>query len=117
MMVGNNFVHNLWAICLLEADFNWINKVVFAKLMIRSALERNLIPGECFPMKGSNCINAIMAKIFATNQRSITMTLALLAMTLETAMIGLPTQLLLSHFKVSVFPNQQSTSSLKQLRP
>jgi hypothetical protein len=31
---GNNFVHKLRAICLLEADFNWISKVVFAKQMI-----------------------------------------------------------------------------------
>ncbi len=30
-IVGNNFVHKLRATCLLEADFNWINKVVFAK--------------------------------------------------------------------------------------
>jgi hypothetical protein len=32
-IVGNNFVHKLRAIaiCLLESDFNWINKVVFAK--------------------------------------------------------------------------------------
>jgi hypothetical protein len=32
--------------------------------MIRSALERNLIPGKCFSNQGSNCINAIMTKIF-----------------------------------------------------
>jgi hypothetical protein len=36
-VVGNNFVHKLRAICLLEADFNWINKVIFAKRMIGSA--------------------------------------------------------------------------------
>jgi hypothetical protein len=30
-IVGNNFVHKLRAICLLEADFNWINKIIFAK--------------------------------------------------------------------------------------
>jgi hypothetical protein len=47
-IVCNNFFHKLWAICLLEADFNWINKVVVAKRMIGSALERNLIPGKCF---------------------------------------------------------------------
>jgi hypothetical protein len=33
-IVGNNFVHKLWAICLLEADFNWKNKAIFAKQMI-----------------------------------------------------------------------------------
>jgi hypothetical protein len=30
-IVGYNFVHKLRAICLLEADFNWINKIIFAK--------------------------------------------------------------------------------------
>ncbi len=33
-IVGNNFVHKLRAICLLEADFNWINKIIFAKWMM-----------------------------------------------------------------------------------
>jgi hypothetical protein len=77
-IVGNNFVHKLRAICLLEADFNWINRIIFAKRMVGSALERNLIPGECFSKKGSNCINAVMIKkySFATNQGFITMTLA-----------------------------------------
>jgi hypothetical protein len=70
-IVGNNFVHKLWAICLLEADFNWINKVIFAKQMIGSALKRNLIPGECFSKKGSNCIIAIMTKIFICNKSRI----------------------------------------------
>ncbi len=70
-IVGNNFVHKLRAICLLEADFNWINKVVFVKRMIGSALERNLIPGECFSKKGSNCINAVMTKIFICNKSRI----------------------------------------------
>ncbi len=32
--------------------------------MIGTALEQNLIPGECFSKKGSNCINAVMTKIF-----------------------------------------------------
>jgi hypothetical protein len=50
-VVGNKFVHKLRAICLLEADFNWINKVIFAKRMIRMAIENNLIPGKCFSKK------------------------------------------------------------------
>jgi hypothetical protein len=76
-IVSNNFVHKLRALCLLEADFDWVNKIVFAKRMIGSALERNLIPGECFSKKGSNCINdAMTIFLFAMNQGSITMTLA-----------------------------------------
>jgi hypothetical protein len=46
-VAGNNFVHKLRAICLLEADFNWINKIIFAKQMLRLALANNFIPGEC----------------------------------------------------------------------
>ncbi len=30
-ILGNVFVHKLRAICLLEADFNWWNKLIFAK--------------------------------------------------------------------------------------
>ncbi len=70
-IVGNNFVHKLQAICLLEADFNWINKIIFARRMIGTALEQNLIPGKCFSKKGSNCINAIMTNIFICNESRI----------------------------------------------
>jgi hypothetical protein len=47
-IVGNNFIHKLRAICFLEADFNWINKIASAKQIIGSALERNLISGKHF---------------------------------------------------------------------
>jgi hypothetical protein len=70
-IVGNNFVHKLRAICLREADFNWTHKIIFAKHMIGSAMERNMIPDECFSKKGSNCINAIMTKIFICNKSRI----------------------------------------------
>ncbi len=30
-VIGNNFVHKLRAICLLEADFKWLNKIIYAK--------------------------------------------------------------------------------------
>ncbi len=51
-VAGNNFVHKLRAICLLEADFNLINKIIFAQRMLGTALANNLIPGECFSKKG-----------------------------------------------------------------
>jgi hypothetical protein len=70
-IVGNNFFQKLWAKCLLEADFHWINKIMFAKQMIGSALESNLIPGECFSKKGSNCINAVMTKIFICDKSRV----------------------------------------------
>jgi hypothetical protein len=70
-VAGNNFIHKLRAICLLEADFDWINKVIFAKQMIGSALENNLIPGDFFLKKGSNCINAVMTKLFICDESRI----------------------------------------------
>jgi len=48
---GNNFVHKLRAICLFEADFNWWNKLVFAKRMMINVAEEELIPYEIFSKK------------------------------------------------------------------
>jgi hypothetical protein len=70
-IIRNNFVHKLQAICLLEADFNWMNKMIFAKWMIGMAMERKLIPEECFLKRGSNCISAVMTKIFTCNESRI----------------------------------------------
>jgi hypothetical protein len=68
---GNNFIHKLRAICFLKADFNWINKIIFARHMIGTALEQNFIPGKCFSKKGSNCINALTTKIFICDKSRI----------------------------------------------
>ncbi len=70
-IIGNNFVHKLQVICLLEADFNWINKMIFAKRMIGMALARKMIPGECFSKKGSNRISTVMTKIFICDELRI----------------------------------------------
>ncbi len=48
-VVGNNFVHKLWVICLLEADFNWINKIIFAKMDDRAGFKEQFDPWQvCF---------------------------------------------------------------------
>jgi hypothetical protein len=47
-ILGNVFVHELHAICLLEADFNWWNKLIFAKRMMHQAIWDASIPLECF---------------------------------------------------------------------
>jgi hypothetical protein len=70
-IIGNNFVHRLQAICLLEADFNWKNKMIFAKRMIGMALEKKLILGDCFSKRRINCISAVMTKIFICNESRI----------------------------------------------
>jgi hypothetical protein len=48
-----------------------MNKIISAKRMIGAALEENLIPGECFSKRGSNCISAAMTKIFICDEARI----------------------------------------------
>jgi hypothetical protein len=45
-IMGNVFVHKLRVICLLEADFNWCNKLIFAKQMMQQAIQDGSIPQE-----------------------------------------------------------------------
>ena len=62
-MRGNNKIHKMHAICLLEGDFNYYNKTIFAHRMLASAREKEQIPIKCFAKKESNCINTVMMKI------------------------------------------------------
>jgi hypothetical protein len=66
-MLGNVFVHKLRAICLLEADFNWWNKFIFAKRMMQQAIQDGRIPQECFAKKHSHCNHAVLTKQFFCN--------------------------------------------------
>jgi hypothetical protein len=63
-IVGNVFVNKLRAICLLEANFNWWNKLVFAKRMMQQAIHAGAIPQECFAKKNSHCNYAVLIKQF-----------------------------------------------------
>ncbi len=60
---GNNLINKIRAICLLEADFNWHNKLIYARRMMSSTLDEDLISLECFAKKGSKCVNTVMTKI------------------------------------------------------
>ncbi len=60
---GNNHIHKMRAICLLEANFNFFNKTVYARQMMRYAQDKSQIPMECFARKGSNCVQAVMNKV------------------------------------------------------
>jgi hypothetical protein len=64
----NNLINKMCAICLLEVDFNWLNKLIYTRRMMNSALDKNLIPLECFFKKRSNCINTVMTKIMYCNE-------------------------------------------------
>ena len=63
--------HKLRAICLLEADFNWWNKLVFAKRMMHSARDSDMIPEENFAKKASCCNHAVMMKRMLTDDSRI----------------------------------------------
>ncbi len=47
-LLGNVLVHKLHAICLLEDDFNWWDKLLFEKRMMQQAVQDGRIPQECF---------------------------------------------------------------------
>ena len=63
-ILGIVFLHKLWAICLLEADLNWWNKLIFAKRMMHQAIQDGRIPRECYAKKHSHCNYAILTKQF-----------------------------------------------------
>ncbi len=63
-ILGNVFVHKLHAICFLEADFNWWDKLIFAKRMMQQAVKQGSIPQECFAKKHSHCNYAVLTKYF-----------------------------------------------------
>ncbi len=47
------------AICLLEADYNWLNKFVFAKQMMDRAFKEEIIPAEQFAKQGSQATEEV----------------------------------------------------------
>ena len=67
-ILGNVFVHKLRAICLLEADFNWWNKLIFAKRLMQQAIQEGSIPQECFTKKHSHCNHAVLTKVILLRQ-------------------------------------------------
>jgi hypothetical protein len=50
---GNISIDKMRAICLLEANYNWLNKFVFAKQMMDNAFEGDIIPAEQFAKRES----------------------------------------------------------------
>ncbi len=49
------------AICLLEADYNWFNKYVFAKQMMDRAFSEGIVPAEQFAKRGSQAAHGVLA--------------------------------------------------------
>jgi hypothetical protein len=50
---GNIYIDKMQAICLLEANYNRLNKFVFSKQMMDKAFEGDIIPAEQFAKRGS----------------------------------------------------------------
>jgi hypothetical protein len=62
--MGNVFVHKVCTICLLEANFNWWNKLIFAKCMMQQAIHDGNISQECYAKKYGHCNNAVLTMQF-----------------------------------------------------
>jgi hypothetical protein len=52
---GNIHIDKMWAIYLLEADDNWLNKFVFAKQVMDKAFE-----GDIIPKRGSQATEGVL---------------------------------------------------------
>ncbi len=46
IVFGNIYMDKMRAICLLEADYNWLSKFVFAKQMMDKAFQGGIIQAE-----------------------------------------------------------------------
>ena len=51
LIMAITYVNKLQAICLFKADFNWLNKLIFAKIKVQRADEHTAIPEEIFSRK------------------------------------------------------------------
>ena len=61
-VAGNIRIDKLRAICLLEADFNWWLKVVFAKRMTHRMKKTGVLPLEQGATAGKTALDSSMAK-------------------------------------------------------
>jgi hypothetical protein len=60
---GNIYIEKMCAICLLEADFNWLNKLVFAKRMMDQAYNVGNVPPEQFEKRGTQAALGVLCKV------------------------------------------------------
>jgi hypothetical protein len=60
---GNIYLDKMRAICLMEADFNWLMKLVFAKRMMDQAHDAGIIPSEQFARRGTQAVHGVLCKV------------------------------------------------------
>jgi hypothetical protein len=70
-VAGNKEIAKLRAICLLEADFNWWLKVIFAKRMMHRMRTQNILPAEQGASTGRTTIDSSMLKQLFFNQTNV----------------------------------------------
>ena len=68
---GNSNIDKLCAICLLEADFNWWLKVIFAKRMMTKMRSQGMLPLEQGALKGKMATDTSMMKQLFIDQANI----------------------------------------------
>ena len=57
---GNTYIDKMRAICLLEANYNWLNKYVFAKRMMGRAFQEDIVPVEQLAKRGSQAAHGVV---------------------------------------------------------
>ena len=60
---GNIYIEKMRAICLMEADFNWLNKLVFAKRMMDQAYDAGHVPLEQYARRGTQAAHGVLCKV------------------------------------------------------
>jgi hypothetical protein len=60
MAFGNIYIDKMQAICLLEANYNWLNKLVFAKQMMDKAFQGDIIPTKQFAKRRSQATEGVL---------------------------------------------------------
>ena len=60
---GNIYLEKMRAICLLKADFNWLNKLIFAKCMMDQAYDNGMVPVEQFAHCGTQASSGVLCKV------------------------------------------------------
>jgi hypothetical protein len=64
--------------CLFEADFNYLNKFVFAKQMMDNALNAGIVPAEQFAKRGSQANQGVLTSgLFCDIARTLHVTAAI----------------------------------------
>jgi hypothetical protein len=69
--MGCIMVEKLRAICLLEADYNWLLKLIFAKRMMNNARTKGIIPAEQFAKAGTRSSDGTLCKLLTFDRSRI----------------------------------------------